>query len=276
MSDKLSTLVHDRQLLGEEMLVYPVKSRRSGGLSIGVNTSPNKKCNFDCVYCEVDRSTSQTGLLFDLNILEEQLDRVITSILNGDLFEGEKIMDIALSGDGEPTQLKNFADLIALIIRLKAKHGLQGAKIVTITNATGLRRKTVMSGIEMMTPDDELWVKLDAGSEDFFKTISRTRIALSWILENILIVSRKKPVCLQTCFLNIRGNPPTDSEIAEYCNRVNRIIGEGGMIKQIQIYTVSRMPTSDVVTALTQSQLQQIGDIVSCSLDEKPPVTVYY
>ena len=35
--------------------VYPVISRRSGGLSLGVNLNPDKRCNFDCIYCEVDR-----------------------------------------------------------------------------------------------------------------------------------------------------------------------------------------------------------------------------
>ena len=37
--------------------VYPVLSRRSKGLSVGVNLNPDKICNFDCIYCQVDRRT---------------------------------------------------------------------------------------------------------------------------------------------------------------------------------------------------------------------------
>ena len=36
--------------------VYPVLSRRSGGISLGVNLNPDKVCNFDCIYCQVDRT----------------------------------------------------------------------------------------------------------------------------------------------------------------------------------------------------------------------------
>ncbi|MEX0791938.1 MAG: radical SAM protein, partial [Pirellulaceae bacterium] len=41
--------------------VYPVLSRRSKGISLGVNLNPDKRCNFDCIYCQVDRrSESET------------------------------------------------------------------------------------------------------------------------------------------------------------------------------------------------------------------------
>ena len=40
----------------DNRFVYAVVSRRSGGVSIGVNLNPEKYCNFDCVYCQVDRT----------------------------------------------------------------------------------------------------------------------------------------------------------------------------------------------------------------------------
>ena len=39
----------------QNRFVYPVLSRRSGGLSLGINLNPDKVCNFDCIYCQVDR-----------------------------------------------------------------------------------------------------------------------------------------------------------------------------------------------------------------------------
>ena len=43
------------RLFEQNRFVYPVLSRRSGGISIGVNLNPDKICNFDCIYCQVDR-----------------------------------------------------------------------------------------------------------------------------------------------------------------------------------------------------------------------------
>ena len=43
---------HSRNLFQDNRFVYAVVSRRSGGVSIGVNLNPDKYCNFDCVYCQ--------------------------------------------------------------------------------------------------------------------------------------------------------------------------------------------------------------------------------
>ena len=51
---------------------YPVISRRSKGVSLGVNLNPNKVCNFDCVYCEVDRITPPRRADVDLDQLEAE------------------------------------------------------------------------------------------------------------------------------------------------------------------------------------------------------------
>ena len=56
--DQHSPLHRDHSRLFEQNLyVYPVLSRRSRGISVGINLNPDKVCNFDCVYCQVDRRT---------------------------------------------------------------------------------------------------------------------------------------------------------------------------------------------------------------------------
>ena len=47
------------RLFEHNRFVYPVLSRRSGGISIGVNLNPDKICNFDCIYCQVDRRSAE-------------------------------------------------------------------------------------------------------------------------------------------------------------------------------------------------------------------------
>ena len=57
--------------------VYPVLSRRSGGLSIGVNLNPDKVCNFDCIYCQVDRTTQSETKFVETPALLEELDAML-------------------------------------------------------------------------------------------------------------------------------------------------------------------------------------------------------
>src|SRR6476660_1159132 len=90
--------------------VYPVISRRSKGLSIGVNLNSDKVCNFDCVYCSVDRTTPATVTEVDLGVLRDELDHMLGVAVSGELFREarfdqtpahlRRINDVAFSGDG--------------------------------------------------------------------------------------------------------------------------------------------------------------------------------
>ena len=73
--------------------VYPVVSRRSGGVSIGVNLNPDKVCNFDCIYCQVDRTRQSETRFVALDELLAELDATIELVTSGDLFETEKFRD---------------------------------------------------------------------------------------------------------------------------------------------------------------------------------------
>jgi len=148
--------------------VYPVISRRSGGLSLGVNLNPNKRCNFDCVYCEVDRRTPGKRGAVDLARLGEELTLLVRSVREGALANTTKfreagetarvIRDIAFSGDGEPTMVPNFAACVEVVVAVKQQEGLTEAKLVLITNATGLDRPDVQRGIEWMAQHrGEVW-----------------------------------------------------------------------------------------------------------------------
>src|SRR5207253_10281927 len=96
--------------------VYPVISRRSQGLSIGVNLNPDKVCNFDCIYCCVDRSEPPVVREVDLAVLRDELDHALTLADSGEIFQVppldqtppplRRLNDVAFSGDGEPTSFK--------------------------------------------------------------------------------------------------------------------------------------------------------------------------
>src|SRR2546422_561949 len=203
--------------------VYPVLSRRSHGISIGVNVNPDKVCNFDCIYCQVDRTVPGAVAKFDLAVAEQELRALLAMDLaqhppfDAVPKEQLRINDIALSGDAEPTTLRNFSETIAMIARVKPP----GVKIVLITDAGGLDRADVKRGLAIMDANDgEVWAKLDAGTEEYFKLINRTKIPFAKILRNIMFTAKPRPVVIQSLFLKIHGAGPTADEIGAYCARL--------------------------------------------------------
>ena len=246
--------------------VYPVLSRRSHGISIGINVNPDKVCNFDCIYCQVDRTTPASVTKFDLAVAEEELRAMLTmEFAKHPPFstvpaEKLRLNDIALSGDAEPTTLKNFSATIEMIARVKPP----GVKIVLITDAGGLDRADVKRGLEIMDANDgEVWAKLDAGTEDYFKLINRTKIPFKRILKNIAACAKARPVVIQSLFMKIRGTGPSADEIAAYCQRLREI----GNIKLVQVYTVARkamtmvdgVPAWQFVSALSDAEVDAIA-----------------
>ena len=249
--------------------VYPVLSRRSHGISIGLNVNPDKVCNFDCIYCQVDRTTEATVKKFDLALAEEELREMLEIVRSGEIarhspFESVprellRLNDIALSGDAEPTTLPNFAVTMQMVARVKPPE----AKIVLITDAGGLDRADVKRGLQIMDANNgEVWAKLDAGTEDYFKLINRTKIPFARILKNMSDAAKARPVVIQSLFLKIQGIGPSDEEITAYCQRLREI----GHIKLVQVYTVARkamtivdgVPAWQFVSALSNAEVDAI------------------
>src|SRR5437762_13696496 len=78
--------LHDR-VWRDNRYVYPVISRRSKGLSIGVNLNPEKVCNFDCIYCCVDRTVPPVIREVDWDVLGEELWHVLELVRTGELLQ---------------------------------------------------------------------------------------------------------------------------------------------------------------------------------------------
>ena len=253
--------------------VYPVLSRRSHGISIGVNVNPDKACNFDCIYCQVDRTTESAVKKFDLVVAEDELRDMLEMVRSGEIAQHApfnsvprellRLNDIALSGDAEPTTLPNFAETIRMIARVKPAE----AKVVLITDAGGLDRPDVKRGLEIMDANNgEVWAKLDAGTKDYFKLINRTKIPFARILKNISETAKARPIVIQSLFLKIRGEGPSTEEIGEYCRRLREI----GNIKLVQVYTIARkamtvvdgIPAWQFVSALSNAEVDAITERV--------------
>ena len=267
-----------QRLFESNRYVYPVISRRSRGLSIGVNLNPDKVCNFHCVYCQVDRSFAGETRFVDIQQLLDELDVMLQLASTGQLFDRgrffrvpsslQRLNDIAFSGDGEPTTFRNFDEIVAACAALKRRHELDPVKMVLISNASMFHRPHVQRGLEILDDNHgEIWAKLDAGTEAYFKTIDRTTIPLARIVENITCAAQVRPLVIQSLFMRIDDNPPTDDELAAYCQRLRDITRAGGQLKLIQVYTVARAPAEAFVGPLGDHEIQRIADLVRRETD---------
>ena len=268
---RLHTL-HERRYEGNRF-VYPVLSRRSGGVSVGVNLNPDKVCNFDCVYCQVDRTTTSETRFVETERLLEELRDTLGLVASGELFRTEKfsatpqplrrLNDLAFSGDGEPTTYKNFDELMELSAGVKRDLGLDRVKMVLVTNASMLHRPHVVRGLAVLDENQgEVWAKLDAGTEAYYHTIERTKIPFARVLENIAAAARVRPLVIQSLFLRLAGEGPGDEEIGAFCERLREIIESGGAVKLVQVYTVARKPAESVVTPLADDEVDRIAERV--------------
>jgi wyosine [tRNA(Phe)-imidazoG37] synthetase (radical SAM superfamily) len=254
--------------------VYAVVSRRSRGVSVGLNLNPGKICNFDCVYCQVNRKLPPSAQKVNLRKLAGELDRILQAEKDGSLYEDlpfssltpaeRGVRDIAFSGDGEPTIFRHFEEAIRIAANARLRFNLLSAKLVLLTNATCLDRPSVRTALTVLDENNgEIWAKLDAGTEEYFRIVNRTHVPLALILENILGAARIRPLVIQTLWSRINGVAPPDEQIEAYCGRLNDLIAAGGQIKRIQIYTVAREPVEAFVSPLSNAELDRIASIVT-------------
>src|SRR5262245_10523276 len=155
-------LVHrdHRRTFEDNLYVYAVVSRRSHGISIGINLNPDKVCNFDCVYCQVDRKTPPVVRTVDVPRLLEELEDMLDLVLTGALFDMERfrdtpaalrrLNDIAFSGDGEPTTALEYLEVVRSVAGIKQRRRLSDVKLVLITNATMFHRPAVKKALAIL------------------------------------------------------------------------------------------------------------------------------
>ena len=256
----------------DNRFVYTVISPRARGLSVGVNMNPDKHCNFDCVYCEVNRVGPSEGIRLDVPIMIAELKRTLEFVCSGRLRELPlyrnappelaELRHVALSGDGEPTLCPNFVEAVEAVVHLRARNCTPFFELVLITNASGLDRPEVVQGLSLFTPRDQIWAKLEAGSQDYMNRVNRPDCTLERIMANILSVARHRPVTVQSLFPSVRGEAPSASEIEGYIQRLKELKHAGAKIPLVQIYSATRPTTHSECGHLPLRTLSHIAQRV--------------
>lgn len=204
--------------------VYPVISRRAGGVSVGINLNPNNACNWRCIYCQVPELRRGGPPPIDLALLERELNEFLRQAESGDFMAtrvpigARQLVDVAFSGNGEPTSAAEFAAAVAVVEKVLAMHGLAGAVIIRlITNGSLLDRKGVQEGIARIgRAGGEVWFKLDAGTAVGLARINGTRARPERVARRLAGCAALAPTWVQTCLFRLDGELPEESETQAY------------------------------------------------------------
>jgi wyosine [tRNA(Phe)-imidazoG37] synthetase (radical SAM superfamily) len=256
----------------DNRFVYTVISPRARGLSVGVNMNPDKRCNFDCVYCEVDRSRPSRESRLDVPVMIAELERTLERVWSGALRERPcyrnvppelfEMRHVTLSGDGEPTLCPNFQEAVEAVVHLRARGRFPFFKLVLITNATGLDRPEVVQGLRRFLPHDEVWAKLEAGTQEYTDKVNRPDRPVEKILSEILSLARQRPVIIQSLFPSINGEPPAAEEVEAFAQRLLELRNAGAHLPLVQIYSATRPTPHSECGHLRLRQLSHIARMV--------------
>ena len=268
-TQRLSISNHSREAAGLTY-VYPVISRRAGGVSVGINLNPNNACNWRCIYCQVPDLKRGAAPVIDLHKLDSELRGFLRELLSGDFMESKvppearRINDIAISGNGEPTSSKKFAEVVDLIAKVIEDCGLKNKiKLVLITNGSLMHRTTVQKGlIKMKKLNGEVWFKLDSATTAGMRRINGIGRTPEKTLQNLRIAASLCPTWLQTCVFALDGKPPSLAERTAYLEfagdlKRNRVAVEG-----VLLYGLARssmQPQAPRLAALPKEWLDEFA-----------------
>jgi len=240
----LTVVDHNRDVSGMKY-IYPVVSRRAGGVSIGVNLNTNNACNWRCVYCNVPNLSRGTPPPIALDILEQELRAFLTDVTHGDFMVSHvakadrQLKDIAFSGNGEPTGAKEFPEIVNLVEKVLQDFNLIGTvKIRLITNGSLMEKPLVLEAIRHLAQcNGEVWFKLDAGSKEAIARINDINLNPQSHIERLKNCAAACPTYIQTCMFGFDGEPPQEADLAAYLALISQV---KELVQGVHLYGLAR------------------------------------
>ena len=258
----LSIYNHDRDIV-HLTYVYPVVSRRAGGVSLGINLNPNNKCNWQCVYCQVPNLQRGVADKVDLIVLARELDSFLAELMHGSYMQihvpeqCRQLQDLAISGNGEPTSCPNFPDVVALIIGLMQKYKL-AIPLRLITNGSYVHKEHIQQGLTMMAAyHGEAWFKVDAIGEVMSMAINGVSLSAHWQAEQLQKVARVCPTWIQTCV--IQQQVDDTAYVSSYVSWLNDVLAQGVKIQGVLLYGLARPSMQDGGDKLVSADKAWLG-----------------
>jgi wyosine [tRNA(Phe)-imidazoG37] synthetase (radical SAM superfamily) len=244
---RLTVADHDRGSAGLTY-VYPVVSRRAGGVSVGINLNVNNACNWRCIYCQVPDLIRGAPPPVDLDKLERELSGFLHDVLHGDFLaarvpvEARRLNDIALSGNGEPTSAREFESVIDLVGEVRRQTGVPDAvKTVLITNGSLMQRAGVQAGVRKLEAlNGEVWFKVDRATRSGLRKLNNIRTDVARMRANLEIAVHLCPTWIQTCLFAIDGFPPEEAEQRAYLDFLREGVADRLPLQGVLLYGLAR------------------------------------
>lgn len=263
---KLDIHNHSRDSAGYTY-VYPVVSRRAGGVSVGINLNPNNACNWACIYCQVPNLTRGSAPEINLRQLEQELRGFLNQTVHGDWLQenvpadSRVLQDIAFSGNGEPTSAQEFPAAVALAGQVLRDVGLQHVKLRLITNGSLLNRATVQAAIRNMAGmNGEVWFKLDRASSEGMAQVNQVNDNMAAVKKRLLASTENCTTWLQTCWFALDGMAPDVAERQAYLQLVGEVRDH---IAGVHLYGLARQPMqpgSERLSSLSDQEMQAFAE----------------
>lgn len=256
----LTTTDHNRDVVGLKY-VYPVISRRAGGVSVGINLNVNNACNWRCIYCNVPNLTRGSPPPIELSVLERELRGFLDDLLHGDFMQryvneaDRQLQDIAFSGNGEPTSAKEFPQVLVLVEQVLRDFDLLGKiKVRLITNGSLMDKPSVLESMKHLARlNGEVWFKVDGGSKVAIARVNDVTLNPESHLQRLRQCAIVCPTFVQTCMFGLDGSPPSELEISDYLTLVEQakdvikgvhLYGLARRSEQVEVERLSRLPAA--------------------------------
>lgn len=245
--------------------VYPVISRRAGGVSVGINLNPNNACNWACVYCQVEGLSRGGPPPLELDRLEAELAGFLDDAINGDFMRRQvpetarRLVDVAFSGNGEPTSAPEFADAVARVAQVLGRFGLR-VPLRLITNGSLLHRPAVQDGIRQLgEAGGEVWFKLDRASAVEVALINGVAWAPEKAARNLEVCAALAPTWVQTCWFALDGQAPDAASLAAYCALLAPLAERLAGVHLYGLARPSQQPAAPRLAALPEAALREVA-----------------
>ncbi len=263
--------------------VYPVVSRRAGGVSVGINLNPNHACNWQCVYCQVEGLQRGSAPVIDVVQLEDEFRCMLSQICEGDFMQERvpedcrRLCDVAISGNGEPTSCRDFSQVVEVLLRVMDDFSLRDVlPLRLITNGSYVHKSHVQAGLRLMAQHHgEVWAKVDAGSTEAIARINAVQLKPERLAQQVVTVASLCPTWVQTCMFAWHGNAPSQQDVEDYVQLL-KTIEQQQKLEGVLLYGVARpamQEASQHVSALPeavmltiQQQIEAAGLSVSLSM----------
>ncbi|MCK6396464.1 radical SAM protein [Zoogloea sp.] len=269
---------HNRSFI-DMTYVYPVVSRRAGGVSVGINLNPNNACNWHCAYCQVPGLVRGAAPEIDLPQLARELAGFLEELIHGHFMdehvppEARVIRDIAFSGNGEPTGCRNFVEIVERVVAIRDAAGLEAVPIRLITNGSLVDRPGVQEALKVLAAaGGEVWFKLDAGTEADIARINGVDIKPQAHGRRLALCASLCPTWVQTCLFGWDGVQPTKAFMDAYLALLKSI--DTKALRGVHLYGVARQSFQPEAVHLQRLQPEEIECIAKRLKDEGLTVTV--